>query len=388
MEIVTGVISIKKIFEINWISFLHAYWDKVRDISKAEITKILACRSEKKWWVSYRCSDCGHTKHIFFSCRSRFCNSCGTPASDKRLNTIISWWPRNLRYFHLAFTIPPELREFFRSHRKALRVLQQTSFKVIQYHFAKKHHLLPWTISVIHTFWAQLNRNPHVHMIITAWGFDKTNQYIPLDFIVYRALIVSRKYQLLKNLKQWCLENIVSEQCSSYIQLINFLYQQKNDTWAEKSRYIYFSKPWYFHTVIMKYITRYLKRPTIWQSRIIWYTDTSVSYVYKDKYTWDIKENTVSVHTFIQLLIQHIPRRYFHMVSYNGAFSNRMKKTYLSILKHWFYNNPYSPIVPKNYAHRFFRATGKNPFQCECGSRMHLYAINIPWYPTKYFDTS
>jgi hypothetical protein len=388
MEIVTGVISIKKIFEINWISFLHTYWNQVRDISKAEIQKILACRSEKKWFITYRCPDCGDTKRLFFSCRSRFCNSCWTPASDKRLNGLISWRPKHLKYYHFAFTIPPELRQFFLSHRKALRILQQTSYQVIQYHFSKKHKITTGTISVIHTFWAQLNWNPHVHMIVTAWWFDQANQYIPIDFIAYKALISSRKYQLLKNLKHWCYNHIVSEQCDSYIKLINFLYNQENDTWEKKSRYVYFSKPWYFHTVIMKYISRYLKRPTIGQSRITWYTDSSVSYIYKDKYDWDTKENTVSIPTFIQLLIQHIPKRYFHMVSYNGAFSNRMKNIYLTVLKHPTYNNPFSPIVPKNYAHRFFRATGTNPFQCPCWSSMHIYTITIPWYPTKYFDTS
>lgn len=388
MEIVTGVISIKKIFEINWISFLQVYWDKIRDISKSEVAKILTCRSEKKWWITYTCSHCGDSKRVFFSCRSRFCNSCWTPASDKRLNWILSRRPPNLQYFHLAFTIPTELRHFFLHHRITLRLLQQTAYQVIHHHFETKYNLLPGTISVIHTFGSQLNWNPHVHMIITAWGFDSSNQYKHINFIVYKQLIAARKFQLLKNLKEWAYHHILSEKCSHTISLLNFLYSQTNDLWKQKSRYIYFSKPARFKTVVMTYISRYLKRPTIGQSRIIWYTGTSVSYLYKDKYDWDTKVNTVPVFTFMQLLTQHIPNKYFHMVSYNGAFSNRMKKTYLAILSHAFYNNPFSPIIPKTYAHRFFRATGKDPFQCACGSRMHLHSITISWYPTKYFDTS
>jgi hypothetical protein len=83
------------------------------------------------------------------------------------MNQLMSWWPKNLIYRHLIFTIPLELREFFRRHRKCLRVLEQTAAQVMIHEFKHKHELLPGIMSVIHTFGAQLNWNPHVHMVCT-----------------------------------------------------------------------------------------------------------------------------------------------------------------------------------------------------------------------------
>ncbi|MDR0649937.1 MAG: hypothetical protein LBG59_00580 [Candidatus Peribacteria bacterium] len=33
-------------------------------------------------------------KHIFFTCKSRFCNSCSKPQSDLRTNKLYSRLPR------------------------------------------------------------------------------------------------------------------------------------------------------------------------------------------------------------------------------------------------------------------------------------------------------
>gem|GEM_PF-4604921 len=49
------------------------------------------------------------------------------------------------------------------------------------------------------------------------------------------------------------------------------LFKQKDDSDKLKSWYIYFSKKATSFTVVLTYIGRYLKRPTISQSRILEY---------------------------------------------------------------------------------------------------------------------
>jgi hypothetical protein len=387
MQIVTWSVSIKSILEINRISFLEEHTGLIRKNTIREVEKILICRTEEKWFVAYRCGDCGNTKRICFSCKSRFCNSCGTPASDLWMNQLMSWWPKNLLYRHLIFTIPLELREFFRRHRWALRILEQTAAQVMIHEFQHKHRILPGIMSVIHTFGAQLNWNPHVHMVCTYGWFDVNGVYHKVWSLPYPKLIHAWKVHLLKNLKAWCYENISSSDCRHEVKLLNDLFSQVDDEWRAKKWYINFWEPCGFLKVIVSYIGRYLKRPTIAQSRISGYDGEFVSYTYVDKYDGDKKENKVSANEFIRLLIQHIPNRYFHMCMYRGAFANRCKKKYLSKLC-MFREYRDSPLIPKWYAHRYFRATGKDPFLCDCGCHMTLYAIIVPWYPPRYYDTS
>jgi ribosomal protein L37E len=387
MQIVTWSVSIKSILEINRISFLENHGNLVRDITKHEVEKVLECRTEAKGFVSYVCNHCGKSKHIAFSCKSRFCNSCGTPASDKRMHNLLQWFPKSLTYRHLIFTIPLELREFFHRHRACLRILEQTASQVILYNFQKKHKLLPGIMSVIHTFGAQLNWNPHVHMVCTYGWFDQHDMYKKISYLPFPALYYAWKVYLIKNLKIWCKDHILDSSCSNELKFLNDLYNQVDDLWMKKCWFIHFWDPSGFAKIIVSYIGRYLKRPTIAQSRITWYDWEYVTYTYVDKYDGDQKENKITAYEFIKLLVQHIPNRYFHMAMYRGAFANRCKKKYLAKLRA--FNEPRSnPIIPTTYAHRYFRSTGKDPFLCECGSHMVLYAIIIPGYPPKYFDTS
>jgi len=201
MQITTWRISIKLIFEHNRYTFLSFYGDQTRDISKESVKKILWCRDSENWFASHKCDDCGDVKRVAFSCKCRFCNSCGTPQSDLRISRLIEWRPAHLHYFHLAFTIPEELRCFFKTHRRALVLLREVAVQAITYFYMKKYGAKPWVLAVIHTFWAKLNWNPHIHLIITAWWFKEDGVYKYIDFIPYLWVLASWKYYLLKRIK-------------------------------------------------------------------------------------------------------------------------------------------------------------------------------------------
>lgn len=389
MQTITWHISIKKIFEDNRINFVKQYWDKTRDICFESVQKILLCWDPASWFASFKCDDCWSLKQVPFSCKSRFCNSCWTPASDQRITRLVSRRPQHLHYFHLAFTIPSELRPFFRSNRSALSLLPKVASQAIFYFFKEKYNILPWILSVIHTFWAKLNRNPHVHLIITAWWFDPDDYYLPANFIPYRWILTSRKYYLLKHIKQRVYTNKPST-WKKRISLCNKLYKQKNSNDKAKSRYIYFSKKATSFTMVLTYVGRYLKRPTISQSRILSYDWEQVRFQYKDKYDWLSKVSTVPVLEFIWILIQHIPNKYFHMIYYHWIFANRCKNLYLWLLNTYFNNSSKTPeaTIHSSYADRCYAYTWKDPRVCSCWWKYFLFAIIIPGYPPKYFDSS
>lgn len=259
-----------------------------------------------------------------------------------------------------------------------------TAAQSIEYFFTKKYKCKPWILSVIHSFGAKLNRNPHVHLILTAWGIQ-WNSFKKADFIPYKAILASWKKFLLKHLKEWSYKNL--DNPYEEIKLLNYLYSQKDKNDNEKSWYIYFSKKARSFNVVLTYIWRYLKRPTISQSRILSYNWDSVTFSYKDKLDWKTKEITCSSIEFIGLLIQHLPNKNFHMIYYHGIFANRCKAKYLNIINRYLQNPFHENYIPSSFSERAFFFTGKNPLACSCWWSFCLHSLTIPGYPTKYFDS-
>ncbi len=264
--------------------------------------------------------------------------------------------------------------------------MPKTAAQSINYLFEKKFKCKPGILSVIHSFGAKLNRNPHVHLIVSSGWITNYNHFKSISFIPYKAILVSRKKYLLKHLKERCYINL--DNPTHEIQLLNFLYSQKNEkTDIEKSRYIYFSKKARSFDVVLTYIWRYLKRPTISQSRIISYDWNNVTFSYKDKLDGKTKSISCSATDFIGLLLQHLPNKHFHMVYYHGIFANRCKSKYLHLLNFHFSTNIRSPKIPTSFTQRAFYFTGKNPLACSCGGYFLIFSIFVPWYPTKFFDS-
>lgn len=75
---------IKKISNDHWAGFLKLYGKKIRK----------------------------NVKKVGFTCKSRFCTSCGKVYTDKWVDNMIGELI-NVKHRHIVFTIPEELREFF-----------------------------------------------------------------------------------------------------------------------------------------------------------------------------------------------------------------------------------------------------------------------------------
>ncbi len=299
----------------------------------------------------------------------------------------MSRWPKYLKYYHMSFTIPEELRNFFKRHRKALQELPITASQTLFFCFKKKK-LKPWILSVIHTFWAKLNWNPHVHVMCTSGGMTKANLYKSIDFVSYEQIIISWKKGLLRNLRRWCNQNLTWKDLYEELWLINKLYSQKDKDFNEKSRYINFSKKANNFDIVLSYIGRYLKRPIIAQSRIIAYDGKNITFSYKDKYDNTVKTMTVSAIDFIWYLVQHIPNKFFKMINYSWILANRCKNKYLKIINTYYNVTSKMPRIARNFRERIYYFTGKNILKCECWWCFYKYQTIIPWYKPKYFDSS
>ena len=248
---------------------------------------------------------------------------------------ITSWWPQKLLYRHFVFTIPEELRNFFKKNRAALKIIPFTATNAILF-FLKKQKVTPGILAVIHTFGAQLNRNPHTHLIVTNGaihnsGIFKNNIYYP-----YNAIKRSWTVFLVKNLKKRCHQHLHGASLRENLKLLNSFYNYHSTISGKKTdRHCFFGRPVSFEKVV-GYVGRYTNRPVIAQSRIIQFDSDSVTFNYIDKRNKETKNIQCSPSDFIGLLVQHIPNKHFKMLYYYGIFANRCKAKYLHIINSHF----------------------------------------------------
>ena len=92
-------IKIKDIFLDHWDAFvLEGY--PLRPSVLKNVDKIIKCGDPSMGHALYHCEHCGKFKHVYFTCKSRFCNSCGAKYIQDRASKISSKLINCKRFYH------------------------------------------------------------------------------------------------------------------------------------------------------------------------------------------------------------------------------------------------------------------------------------------------
>ncbi|WP_318494337.1 transposase zinc-binding domain-containing protein, partial [Photobacterium leiognathi] len=73
----------------EWLTFLNNHIGHIREVVIENVTKMLACGTAAFGSRKYTCANtcCSHIKFINQTCKSRACNSCGTKATERWVQT-------------------------------------------------------------------------------------------------------------------------------------------------------------------------------------------------------------------------------------------------------------------------------------------------------------
>lgn len=358
--------KIKDIFAEHWDNFLKQGY-LIRPVVLDNVAKIIHCGDPSLGHALYYCDECGKVKYVGFTCKSRFCNSCGSNYIQNRALSISSKLI-NCSHRHLVFTIPKELRFFFRKDRSLLNVLFEASSKVILSWFHdlnKSESFKPGFVSILHTFGRDLKWNPHIHMLLTEGASGNITVWRTIKHISFVALRKRWQTTLLsilhKHLK------------ASFYQLKSFLFNNYN-----KGFYVY-AKPNMDSNSFdaIKYIIRYTGRPAMAQSRITAYDGEFVTYYYDRHEDHERIFETLHVFDFFKKLIIHIHDHQFKTIRYYGLYAKQYKhssKLFLMLSKskrRFFKTNAH-------WRARILLSFGIDSLSCPCGNTMKLLDIFIP----------
>ena len=335
------IFTIKRIFKDWWNKFLENYPNlNIRDVVFNNVERMLKCQTWDLGYAIFKCPDCGNEKIVPHTCKSRMCSSCGNKYNVQRATSIFSKLFK-YKHRHVVFTIPEDLRIYFRKDRKRLNYLFKAASITVNYWIKekyKKKDIIPAYISILHTFGRSLIFNPHIHMILMDGGIsNKCKEFVKIDFFSYPSF----RKRFMKVLLDMLEEDIGK---SEFRKVKNDLY------FRYKEGFYVYSPPSKFKSYVdlIKYVCRYVARPVMAESRIIDYDGEYVTFWYQRHEDDLIIIEKIHAYEFISRIIVHIPDYNFKQIRFYGAYHNstilkidvvkllpKEKADYKRILNNW-----------------------------------------------------
>ena len=341
-------------------------------ISNLKRAKI--CGTPDAGYSTFQCPDCKSIHYMYHTCKSRFCSSCGVKYAAARAKNLLNVC-LGVKHRHVTFTIPIELRNFFRSHYPNLSLLSQAASDALKWVIKKAgrktQQLSPGIICVIHTFGRDLKWNPHVHALVTEGGVDLTNHFSTVRFFSYPSLRRSFMKVLLDSIKK--------EFGITTKNLINDLYVKYG-----KDGFYVNAPDKKFASVeqCISYVVRYTGRPVIGNSRLLDYDGQQVTW----KYTPHGEDEEVividSALDFLKKLIIHIPPKQFKMVRYYGIYATSSRQTKLKRIRtsKLLYKSTKALVMQSltHYRRMLMVLYNIDPIKCVCGQSMEFISAYFP----------
>lgn len=316
--------TLRDVFRLYGRHYLKQFAGKVLPSHKKAIYDIAKCRTQAAGGHVERCDKCRYKHYVYHSCCNRSCPLCGGLDSQewlaKRKKEILP-----LRYFHLVFTLPGQLRSIVRSNQKMMYdLLMKSAVYSLKRLAADPKHLggKIGIICVLHTWGRLLEYHPHVHCLVPGVAISEDNKYI---------LPTKRNY-------------LVPVKALSKIFRARFL-KLAAEALAEEGKKLPFPLPkkWVVYSkptssthqgaeTVLRYLARYLYRTAITNNRILSVQGDTITIKFKRVNDKEWKTMTLTVLEFIRRFLQHVLPKGFHKVRFYG-FLAPVNRRHLSAIK-------------------------------------------------------
>lgn len=279
---------------------------------------LTACRTLSMGGHIDKCTntDCSHIHISYNSCRNRHCPKCQGNKREEwiraRENDLL-----NVPYYHVVFTLPPELNKLcLYCPKKVYKLLFKTAWAIVAGFAANPKFLGAKTgmVAILHTWGQNLSLHPHLHCIVPGGGITPSGKWKAVKgkdkflFPVKAMAKVFRAKFVEELRKQLCLEN-------------DFYKQLFARNWV-----VYCKQPFYGPAQVVEYLGRYTHKIAISNHRIKNIENNSVTFSAKDyRHGGKTHPVTLSDHVFIRCFAMHILPKGFTRIRHYGILSSSLK---------------------------------------------------------------
>ncbi len=345
------------------------------------MSAIETCRTAALGGHVEACSDCGHQRIAYNSCRNRHCPRCQGAAARAWLDAQKA----NLLpvgYFHVVFTLPAEVADIA-FHNKALvyDLLFKTASQTMLTIAADPKHLGAriGITAVLYTWGSAITHHPHIHMIVPGGGITPDGRWIssrPAFLLPVRVLGALFRRLLRTRL----LELHDAGKLAFFGKLAGLSDRrafQRHLAPARKKRWVVYAKPPFAGPeAVLAYLSRYTHRVAISNSRLIAFDQTGVTFRYKDYRCSGADRQqvmTLAADEFIRRFLIHVLPRGFHRIRHYGLLAGSARKDCLAQARDMLgvAPTPEEPVIEKNSDQR-------SPCPC-CGGTMAIIETFAAW---------
>lgn len=360
-------------YEIGHVLRDHTSGLRLSGPQQRTVRDIVACRTERLGGHLEECPSCGFSRGSYNSCRNRHCPKCQilkqalwAEAQEVLLLPTL--------YFQIVFTIPGELHQFF---RRAPQVCLTLLFEAVSETLtAVARTKLKATIgftAVLHTWNQQLGFHPHLHCVVPAGGLSlNRSRWISTSarfFLPVKALRKLFRGKLLSKIERALRTGEILTDLATDLASL----RRTPKTWN-----VYAKRPLAGPAHVIRYLSRYVHRIAIANSRITDYDGQNVTFRYKDRAGGNVtKHRTLSGQHFAHLFLQHVLPPRFVRIRHYGILAARRRKD-LAHSRKLLAAPPATPLAKDaSWLAAFERLFGTNPLQCPACKTGRLVATRV-----------
>jgi Putative transposase/Transposase zinc-binding domain len=282
------------------------------------------------------CTDCGHWRIAYNSCRNRHCPKCQGAAARTWLEArAADLLP--VGYFHVVFTLPAEVADIA-FHNKAVvyDLLFKAASETMMTIAADPQHLGAriGITAVLHTWGSAMTHHPHVHMIVPGGGISADGQrwiasrpafLLPVRVLgaLFRRLFMARLTALYD-----------AGRLNFYGRLAHLADRRaflRHLAPVRKKRWVVYAKPPFAGPeAVLAYLSRYTHRVAISNRRLIAFDESGVTMRYKDyRRSGPDRQQVMTLATdeFIRRFLLHVLPTGFHRIRHYGLLASSARKT-------------------------------------------------------------
>jgi hypothetical protein len=309
----TGHDRFRQIFRDHWERWVDLRMEnEVPADQRAYINKtvlrLMLCRDPEGGYALYICPGCNYEHRVPFSCKTRFCPSCGKVKVDNWVNDITKDI-LEVPHLHITLTTDDSFRPFFRRESRfldeLLRVGAQAVEELVSEIYPGMRIELVYTV---HTGGRDQVYKPHVHLVMTKGGLIE-GAWVEIESVPGARLSAKWRYLLCKRLRKLRPSDIVLQQVIA-------------KTYKDHRGSVVYTESFYPKGIeAARYIGRYLGHPSLATSHLTDYDGQTVTFWYKDTQTDEKIVMHCSAMDFISYMVPHIPPQGLQMVRYTGLYA-------------------------------------------------------------------
>ena len=311
----------------------HLSLDQLKVMSAIE-----HCRTAVMGGHVEACTDCGHWRVAYNSCRNRHCPRCqGAAARTWLAEREADLLP--VGYFHVVFTLPAEVADIaFQNKAAVYGLLFQAASETMTTIAADKKHLGAriGITAVLHTWGSALTHHPHIHMIVPGGGIARDGSrwissrpafLLPVRVLgkLFRRLFLTR-LMALHDAGRLAFYGGMAHLADRRA-FLRHLSPVRKKNWV-----VYAKPPFAGPDAVLAYLARYTHRVAISNSRLLRFDEAGVTFRYKN-YRLNGADRqqtmTISADEFIRRFLLHVLPKGFHRIRHYGLLAGATRKAHL-----------------------------------------------------------